>query len=224
MSDVTQGQDAQATAEAPAPSTILNVPITKGKGSVAIDTAQIPQEVYEEALLQGLKVLLNRGMSKITKAELGDDDTVKKEAMLKAEKNAEDVLAGKIKFTGRKATTKASGAVMTEARRLARNLVKDAMKAHGIKISHVEASEITKAANAILADATEGPSLIAMATANLAEREKVPVAESIVSSIKISDKLVAKANERKAASKSQLSAKQAGLTKKSKPGTQATAH
>jgi len=35
--------------------TIMQVPVTKGKGTVEIDTDALPQAVYEYALLQGLK-------------------------------------------------------------------------------------------------------------------------------------------------------------------------
>lgn len=191
---------------------VLSVPITKGKASMEIDTEKLPDAVYAEALLQGLKVLANRGMSKITKAELGDDETVKTEAMVKAAANVEDIMAGKIKFTGQKKAKGASGAAMTEARRLARNLVKDEMKRAGIKISHVEASEITKAANALL-DAD--PALVEQAKANIEAREQVPVKDmiDIKSLIQESPELVAKANARKAKSKETLSAKQAGMVK-----------
>ena len=65
---------------------IMQVPVTKGKGVIEIDTDSLPEAVYAEALLQGLKTLVNRGQSKITIAELGDADTVKKEAMIAAEK------------------------------------------------------------------------------------------------------------------------------------------
>jgi hypothetical protein len=42
------------------------------------------------------------------------------------------------------------GAVMTEARRLARNTAKDKLRAQNIKFNDVEASEITKIGNALL--------------------------------------------------------------------------
>src|SRR5262245_448893 len=55
----TMEADTQATE-----GTVLNVPITKGKGTIAINTKDIPDDVYNEVVLQGLKVLMNRGMSK----------------------------------------------------------------------------------------------------------------------------------------------------------------
>lgn len=200
---------------------VLNIPVTKGKATVEIDTDSIPEEVYKEALIQGLKVLVNRGASKITKGTTKDEDELKSLAMDKANEQVELIKTGKIKFSGGAKTTKASGAVMTEARRLARNLVKDEMKRQGIKISHVEASEITKAANALLA---EDPSLIETAKANLEDRAKVPVKIN-VSAIPTSPKKIAAAEAKKA--KDQLSAKQAGKVApraKGKGQPQATAH
>lgn len=201
---------------------VLNIPVTKGKATVEIDTDSIPEEVYKEALIQGLKVLVNRGTSKITATTYPNGEELKSAAMEAATAQVEAIKTGKIKFSGGAKTAKASGAVMTEARRLARNLVKDEMKRQGIKISHVEASEITKAANALLA---EDPTLIETAKANLEERAKVPVKIN-VSAIPISDKKVKAAEAKKA--KDQLSAKQAGKVApraKGKGGAaQATAH
>jgi len=200
---------------------ILNVPVTKAKATLEIDTDAIPEDVYAEALLQGLKVLVNRGASKITKASTKDEEELKSLAMAKAVEQLELIKTSKIKFTGGKAK-KASGAVMTEARRLARNLVKDEMKRAGIKISHVEASEITKAANALL---EADPSLLETAKANLEERSKVTLKIDVKALVKEDPKLVAKAEAAKKAKKEgTLSAKQAGMVqKKSKGGAQAQA-
>lgn len=203
---------------------LMQVPVTKGKGTVEIDTDKIPEEVYAEALLQGLKVLVNRGASKVTKETYPDADELKAAAMAKAAEQVELINTGKIKFTGQKAATKASGAVMTEARRLARNIIKDEMKRQGIKISHVEASEITKAANALLA---EDASIVEQAEANLKERAAKPVAIDVKAIIKTSPKKVAAAEERKAKAKKEqpLSATQAGkvATRAKGKGAQAQA-
>ena len=189
---------------------ILQIPITKAKGFIAIDTETTPDDSFKEALFQGYKVLLNRGASKITKASTKDEEELKTLAMEMAQKQLELINASKIKFTGVGKEKKLSGAVNTEAMRLARNLVKDEMKKAGIKISHVEASEITKAAKEVLAS-ENGASIIEMAKANLEERSKVPVASTIISGIKISEKKVKAAEAKKA--KDQLSAKQAGKVK-----------
>jgi hypothetical protein len=203
---------------------ILQVPVTKGKGFIDIETNDIPEAVYAEALLQGLKVLLNRGASKITKENHPDEKVLREEAMLQAEKQKQQIMDGTIKLTGSKAKSKESGVVMTEARRLAKNLVKDMMKEKGIKISHVDAKDITAAANELLG---EMPELIETAKANIAAREAIPVAGKIDISaiIKVNPNKVAKAEAEKAEKRKNapLSAKQAGKTKArgSKPGAQA---
>jgi hypothetical protein len=41
-------------------------------------------------------------------------------------------------------------AIETEARRLARRLIKDDLKAHGVRVSYVKANEITEAVKELL--------------------------------------------------------------------------
>lgn len=204
---------------------ILSVPITKGKGVIDIDTSAIPEDVYAEALLQGLKVLLNRGASKITKETYPVEDELKAAAMSKAQEQVELVMTSKIKFTKDKSSNKSSGEVMTEARRLAKNIIKDEMKRAGIKISHVEPKEITAAANDLL---KADPSLIETAKANLEARKATPVSDkiNIKALIKESPALVAKAEAKKAKDKANrpLSKTQAGKAKpRTRPGQQASA-
>jgi len=203
---------------------ILQVPITKGKSFLEVDTStDLSDEVYAEALLQGLKVLLNRGASKITKETYPVETDLRTAAMEKATEQLEMVKAGTIKFTGSKAKSKESGAVMTEARRLAKNIIKDEMKRNGIKISHVEPKEITAAANELLA---ADPEIIETAKANLEARQATPVKIDIKSLIKESPKLIKAAEEKKAKAKAErpLSKTQAGKAKlRTKAGTGASA-
>lgn len=190
----------------------INVPITKGKASLEVDLTKLSDEVYKEVVLQGLKVLLNRGASKVTAASIPNEEARKAEAMTVAEKQLEMVYSGTIKFTGGK-VKKATGAIMTEARRLAKAMVKDALKAAGHKVSHYKASEITKAANALL-DTDQGKEIVAQAEANLKDRAKAPIAIDVTSLIKEDPTLVAKDEAEKQERKSTLSAKQAGMPKK----------
>lgn len=232
MSDETGVTDVETTVDAATatPSTIITVPVIKGKGTIDIDTSMLPDEVYREALLQGLKVLANRGTSKVTKTTYPKDTELQAKAMEVAEAQKTAMYEGKIKLTGgAKTTGKVTGAVKTEAMRLARNLVKDELKRQKIKISHVAASDITAAAKALL---EQDDSLIKQAEANLKEREKVPVADKINISalIHVDPKKVAaseaKAAKAKAEKAGSLSAKQAGMVAtraKGKPST-ATAH
>jgi len=203
---------------------ILQIPITKAKGFLEVDTSSdLSDEVYAEALLQGLKVLLNRGASKITKETYPVETDLRAAALEKATEQLEMVKTGTIKFTGAKAKSKESGAVMTEARRLAKNIIKDEMKRNGIKISHVEPKEITAAANELL---SADPSIIETAKANLEARQATPVKIDIKSLIKESPKLIKAAEEKKAKAKAErpLSKTQAAKLKpRTKPGAGASA-
>ena len=204
---------------------VYNVPITKAKTTMAIDVSAIPDEAWDEIVLQGLKVILNRGTSKVTKETYPKPEELLATAKEVAEAQLELVMTNKVKITGGKKKSGATGAVMTEARRLAKALVKDELKRAGIKISHVEASEITKAANLYL-ESEHGQALVEKAKANLAEREKISIAGDVdvTKVIAISPELVAKAEAKKAKSGT-LSAKQAGMVKKkAKPEAHATQH
>jgi len=94
------------------------------------------------------------------------------------------------------------------------------MKRQGIKVSYVEASEITKAANALIA---ASPDIIKEAEAALAERDakaaKVKEAlGGIASSIAVSPKKQKAAEEAKAKAKEVTSAAKAGKIVPHKPG------
>jgi hypothetical protein len=208
------------------PSTTVSFALKNGAGEVSVDTSQLPDDVYREALMQGLKVIAERAMSKITKTEYPVEAERKAAIKAKAERNIQDMYDGKTKITGKASASKPKGAVMTEAMRLARNLVKDAMKANKIKISTVKASEITNAAKVLL---EQDPSIIATAEANLAQRATSPAKIDIKSLIHVDPELVAKAEAKAAKAKADkpLSAKQAGKVaprvKGSKPSAQANA-
>ena len=94
-----------------------------------------------------------------------------------------------------------------------------------MKVSHVEASEITKAARMYL-ESDKGALLIEKAKANLAEREKVDVSEviDVASVIAVSPKLVAAAEAKKSKAGT-LSKTQAGKVKtKARGEAHATQH
>lgn len=190
---------------------IIKVPVTKAKGQVIeFDTAAIPEDVYLEALALGMKVLVNRGTSKITKVSFsGDEAKLATAAMAKAQEQVELINTSKIKFTGGKTKKAAGGAVMTEARRLAKNVIKDEMKKAGLKISDYKASEITLAAQKYL-DGEKGASILEMAKANLDARSNLDSGLDIAALVTADPKLVA-AREAKKKDKP-LSAKQAGKT------------
>lgn len=212
-------------ADTAAEPTLVNVPVVKGKSTIAVDINSIPQAVWDEVVLQGLKVVLNRGMSKITTSTTKDAEELKSLAMQAAEKNLTEMYEGKTKITGQKKAKAASGAVMTEARRLAKAIVKDECKRAGLKVSHIPAKQITEAANQLL---EARPDLIEQAKANLEQRTKLEEdglpGFNIKALVTEDPKLKAKAEARAKVAKGQQSAKQAGMVKGKAKGGEATAH
>jgi|SRR5215472_4937111 len=199
---------------------IYEIQVTKGKATVLVDTDEIPTEMYEQALQLGLKHMINLGASKITKANYPKPEELQAAAMAQAEVQIGLIKEGKIRGAAAKKDGKVPGKVMTEARRLARNLIKDEMKRQGIRVSHVETSEITKAVNQLL---SEDDSLIKQAEVNLAEREKVPVKIDVKALIKESPTKVAAAEAKKAKARAATSAKQAAMVQpKARPTIQPT--
>jgi hypothetical protein len=132
--------------------------------------------------------------------------------MIAAEKMSAKIMAGDIKFSGKAKATKVSGAVNTEAMRIARNRVKDAIKASGNRISHYTAKQISEAAKGLI---EADPTILADAEAALAKRSEIPVPTDLMAMLKVDPKLVAKAEAR--AKEKGLSAKQAGQSTKVPP-------
>ena len=186
----------------------LTIPVTKAKATLTIDTDVVPDAYYQEALAQGFKALINGGATKITKETYPDEEELKAKALETARARVQAMYEGKLKL-GRSAksdSTKVPGEVMTEARRLARDLVKQALKDAGHRISHYSSTEITIQANAVIA---ANPEIIEQAAANIeARKTKKPVID--IAAIKEDPAKVGAANAKKAAAKAgPLSAKQA---------------
>jgi len=195
----------------------LKIPVVKGKTYLEINTGDLPIHVYREALVQGLKTLLNRGQTKITKEAYPDPEDLKAKAMEVAQDTLENMYQGKIRVMGGAAKSdKVPREVMTEARRIARNLVKEELKRSGVKVSYVESSEITKAANALLA---ADPDIVKQAEEEVEKRAAKKV-KIDVASIPISQKKVKAAEDRK--KDKTLSAAKAGkVATRGRPGINA---
>jgi hypothetical protein len=192
---------------------VFEVHVVKAGQSITVDTDPMSDDVLREIYGHGLKVLVNRGTTKITKETYPDDTQRAAEAMRVAHEQVDNLLAGKVKKTAeRKAKGAGDGKVMTEARRIARNIIKDIMKAQGLKVSQYDASEITKAANAYL---EKNPEVVEEAKASL-ERHAKPAQSDLPVDIAPSEKKKAEQAKRKAEKAAQLSAKQAGLPKTGK--------
>lgn len=221
---------------------ILQIPISKGgKGAFfAVDTNDLDEafdsnpDLMTQVITEGLKTILNSRMSKATefpaptKLEGADLEEAKSKALAKAAENYDDFKAGKLSKKSKAATTEKKE-VLTEALRLAKEVVKDKLKANKVRISTVAAKDITAAAKALLE--ADRDTFVEKAKANLSERSATPSAIDILALVKPDPKLVAKAEREKAEKKQErsLSAKQAGIPKargKVAPrrGDQPTAH
>lgn len=217
----------------------LDIPVTKTGKFIKVDTDLdlTNDDSFRMIVFEGLKVLINKGLSgeKYRTKDLSEEDLAKAydAIMAKAQENFKAIKEGTMKQGRQPAATKVAGPVMTEARRLAKEVIKDEIKAAGMKVSHVAATDITKAANALI---ESDPSFIEMAKANIEARNaKIVVAEGAdvkaaalaklqaLGGISESPKLVAKAAEEKAKAKSTLSAKQAAKVAPRKPQAQANA-
>ena len=208
------------------PLNIIDVPIAKaGKDAhLTVDVSLLSEDMYALCLAEGLKAILNSRMSKVgpvTKLEkegkLEELATNRDLALKIAQDNLTKLLAGDIKAKSKAAKSDLPREVQTEARRIAREIVKNQIRAAGGKPSHYAAKDITLAADEFIkADA----SIVTKARENLANREGIKPAVDLSSLIKESPQLVAKAKAKSEANKAPgLSAKQAGMvpTRKKAP-------
>lgn len=164
---------------------VIAIPVTKAKKNISVDTDALPDEVYQAALAEGLKSLLNKNMSKITVKDLDGDELLQAQeaAFAKATESLENLMAGNLKR--RKSAGKESREVTTEARRLAREAVKAAFREAGKKISGIKASVITAAADELIAEDT---SYVEKARENVA---KMKTRESLIAKPKEGTSLAA---------------------------------
>ena len=208
---------------------VIDIPISKGKDlffPVDLDEImgeEFPADVYREIIFQGLKQVMNRGFSVQESAKkMSEAEQAKHNATLLkiAEENMEKYRKGEIRVSGGKAKTKGlARAIMTEATRLAKVIVKDGIKRAGkVKVSHVAAREITALAKQYL-ETEAGQELIEEATATVKGREKaeIKVVGIDFAAIKADPELVKKSKGKNAKPKAE------GVIAKAKPQAQAHA-
>lgn len=193
--------------------TMLSVPIAKAKQNLEVDSDLITDErTFQEIFMLGLKAVLTRGMTKITTTGLeGEElDKARTAAFEKAKENLVAVYEGKIRFMSAKAS-KTPRAVTTEALRQAREDIKEQMKASGIKLRYVKASQVTAMARALIAD---DPSYLENANKVIAERaERSKKIKIDVSTIELDEEKMAEDAKEKEEAGKVLSALQAGKVK-----------
>lgn len=199
--------------------------------TIPVDVNTIPLgEGWNEVVRLGLEAVANARMSKVgavTKMTGADLEKANAAALQIANENLEALKTGNLKPKGKGKgvasnipgdTPAARRELQTEARRIGRELVKNEIRKAGLKPSHVAASEITKAADAMIA---QDPSIIAQAQANIASRGNLTSEIDLGKFVDIG-KAKAKGEEAKAktaATKAAapLSKTQAGIVAKRKP-------
>jgi hypothetical protein len=200
------------------------VPITKaGKGIVLeVDIALIDDVTLKGLIIEGLKACLNSKMASVgavTKLEGDALAAAQAKAMTIAKDNLEALMTGKFKFAGQKAKAPVKREVQNEAIRLAREFVRDQIRAQGYTISHFSAKDITTAAKGkVEAD----PSFYARAEENLAKNAAIETKIDLSAlGLKPDPEKLAKAEAAKVTRAQNLSKTQAGKTlprtTKSKP-------
>jgi hypothetical protein len=208
--------------EGAAPSTILTVAVSKGRsGEIDVDTAKLAEYVYINCLKEGAKTHVNKGMSKIVKANFKTVGEFQAAVMAKAQENLKAMYAGTmvIRGSGKAKGDKVPTEVLTLARNMARAIVKGELKKKGFKVSLVKSAVITKAANLLL---TQRPEIITKAAADIAAQAEATEGDDtdITAGIQEDPELRAKAAKAKA--DKQLSASKAGkVASRGRPGLNA---
>ena len=211
---------------------IFNVPIAKAPAgtTLPVDIEAIPDTVWDHVVMHGLATVVNEGKSKLTGLTKMDAAELAKahEASIEiSKKNIASLLAGKVKAKRGKKDSDSTlpREVQTEARRIARDKVKDLIRAAGKVPSHYPASEITKAADTLIAS---DPEIVSQARANIEKAKAIVVPGFDIGALVADETKVAESAAKKAATAAKkaaqpLSAKQAGLTtKRAKPTATAT--
>lgn len=185
----------QVVEQAAAPQSKVVLATLKGDcGTIEVDLVKLPDDIYDAVMMAGLEAIINKvGMSKlmpgITKAEGTDKEERIAKIRQVAQATVEAMYKGSIK--GASKAKKASGAVETEALRLAKMMAKEQIKAAGQKVGAYSAKEQTALAKMIL-DRNRG-ALVAAAEKNLSERAgaiealKMPGLEEVFGAAKAND-------------------------------------
>jgi hypothetical protein len=156
------------TKESKMAGTIIDIPVTKAGHTVMVkfDTDKPSPAVFAYLVALGAKQVLARGMTKVKKETDGAAELVA-EAV---EKNLQAIYEGKVRMTGGvKQKTAGKGEVHTEAMRVARIAVKDAIKEKGGKPSLYAASTISELAEKLL---VKHPELIEQAKHRVEARKQ----------------------------------------------------
>ena len=161
------------------------ITVTKAKRQIKVTEEMVDrtfnEEVYQQIFEQGLTVVLNQGMSGLTKKygpvkDLDEDELAEfqSEAFAIAEANLQRLLEGQVKRSRSKKASKEPRENIAEARRLARDAIKAGYRAAGKKTTGIKMSVLTAAADELIA---EHPEYLEKARLNVAKKKEF---ESVV--------------------------------------------
>lgn len=156
---------------------ILQIKIPKGgkDATLSVNSDEFTDdEVYANIFKLGLETALNLRMSKVgpvTKLTGAELDKAHASAMTIASENLIALKSGEFKFPGAKAKSAEPREVINEAHRLAKEFIRDQIKASGYTVSHIPPKDITAAAKALVDKDT---TYIERAKESLAARKAVP--------------------------------------------------
>jgi hypothetical protein len=193
---------------------MLDIRISKANSTIQIDSDWFNPEVQARIFEEGLSKMLNAATAKLTKELVPDDNDRADQALALVEKKLEGLREGRL--TAKRATgAKVPAAVMAEARRLAKNIIKASIKAAGRKISDFATKQVTEKANLYI---SEHPELLEQAAAAVTAAQMVTAGVEVdVTDLTPDAKLVAKREEKNAAKRKETEARQAA--KDPKPAT-----
>jgi hypothetical protein len=200
------------------PRKMVKVPIVKGKQAIEVDVQQIPQDMWDQVVLAGLKVVLNGGATKLTKKEIPDEEELKTKAMEVADDRLQQLYDGTLRIgRGSTSTKQVSGEVKIEARQQALKTIKAQLKKQGFLLRDYDPKDLRAAADDLL-ESEDGESIYKEAQAAIDARNKKTLD---LSGLKPSANAKAKADRRSKERKSDVSAAQAGRPQPHRPSPRA---
>lgn len=199
--------------EAPVAKTVV-IPVVKAKKGIKVDINAIPQDMWDQVVAAGLKVVLNGGATKLTKKEIPDAAELQDKAMEVAEDRLQQLYDGTLRI-GRSSTSskQVSGEVKIEARQMALKIIKAQLKKQGFLLRDYDPKDLRAAADDLL-ESEDGTSIYEDAQKQIDARNKKAID---LSGLKPSATAKAKAARKSAERKADVSAAQAGRVQPHRP-------
>jgi len=161
------------------------VAVAKLKEEFDLDLNKVPTRVYVEALRNGLKTFISRGLTGKDYSTTGLDgedlEAVRNKIRARVQENIQAIYDDKVRIVGaRKPKSGVPRAVMTEAVRMAKEQLKVLLRRNKIKVTQIKPSDLTKAAQAYL---DQNPEILQKAKEAVEDRETAPAGQFDISAL-----------------------------------------